>query len=249
MHAALVFPAHILLFAAHGPRRKARPATLGGMLQPFQHGPVRVWSLPTGPLQENAVLVAGARGEGFLFDPGDDAERVLALVRDSGVTVRGILLTHAHFDHIGAVQPVREALRVPVWLHPADLPLYRVGAASAARWNLPFIQPDAPDHEIAQDQTFTAGDLTLTARELPGHAPGHVVFLAGTDGEEGVVVAGDTLFQGSIGRTDLPGGSHPELIAGIARELLTLPDATAVYPGHGAATTVGAERRSNPFLR
>ncbi|MDV6373365.1 MBL fold metallo-hydrolase [Deinococcus arenicola] len=219
------------------------------MLQPSVHGHVRVWSLPTGPLQENAVLVAGAQGEGFLFDPGDNAERILALVRDSGVTVRGILLTHAHFDHIGAVQPVREALRVPVHLHPADLPIYRLGAASAGRWNLPFIQPEAPDHDITQNQTFTAGDLTLTARELPGHAPGHVVFLAGTGGEGGVVVAGDTLFQGGIGRTDLPGGSHPELLAGITRELLTLPDSTAVYSGHGGVTTIGAERRTNPFLR
>ncbi|WP_026332646.1 MBL fold metallo-hydrolase [Deinococcus apachensis] len=219
------------------------------MTRARQHGAVRVWTLPTGPLQENAVLVAGQGGEGFLFDPGDEAERVLALVRDAGVTVRGILLTHAHFDHIGAVQPVREALGVPVSLHPADLPLYRMGAASAARWNLPFVQPEAPEHEITQGQTFTAGDLTLTARELPGHAPGHVVFVAQTGEAPGFVVAGDTLFQGSIGRTDLPGGSHPQLIAGIERELLRLPDETAVYPGHGPATTVGAERRTNPFLR
>lgn len=214
------------------------------MIQPRQHGAARVWSLPTGPLQENAVLVAGAENEGFLFDPGDDAGRILALVQGAGVTVRGILLTHAHFDHIGAVQPVREALGVPAWLHPADQPLYRLGAASAARWNLPFIQPADPEHEITQGQTFTAGDLTLTARELPGHAPGHVVFVG-----DGFVVAGDTLFQGSIGRTDLPGGNHTQLLGGIARELLTLPDDTAVYPGHGPATTVGAERRTNPFLR
>ncbi|MDL2343315.1 MBL fold metallo-hydrolase [Deinococcus sp. MIMF12] len=208
------------------------------------HGSVRVWSLSTGPLQENAVLVAGAQNEGFLFDPGDDAAQVLSLVRDAGVTVRGILLTHAHFDHIGAVQPVREALGVPVWLHPADLPIYRMGAASAARWNLPFIQPAPPEHGITQGQTFTAGDLTLTARELPGHAPGHVVFVG-----DGVVVAGDTLFQGGIGRTDLPGGNHAQLLQGITRELLGLPDDAAVYPGHGPATTVGAERRTNPFLR
>ncbi|WP_200870676.1 MBL fold metallo-hydrolase [Deinococcus sp. RL] len=214
------------------------------MIQPKQHGAVRVWSLPTGPLQENAVLVAGAQNEGFLFDPGDDAERILALVRGAGVTVRGILLTHAHFDHIGAVQPLREALGVPVWLHPADLPLYRLGAASAARWNLPFSQPADPEHELRGGQTFTAGDLTLTVRELPGHSPGHVVFVG-----DGVVVAGDTLFQGGIGRTDLPGGNHRQLLAGITRELLSLPDDVAVYPGHGPATTVGAERRSNPFLR
>jgi len=218
------------------------------MRQPSVHGHVRVWSLPTGPLQENAVLVAGAQGEGFLFDPGDDAERILALIRDSGVTVRGILLTHAHFDHIGAVQPVREALRVPVWLHPADLPLYSMGAASAGRWNLPFIQPEAPDHSIAQDQTFTAGDLTLTARELPGHAPGHVVFLAETDGENGVVVAGDTLFQGSIGRTDLPGGDSAAMVRSLLTRVLPLPDATDVLPGHGPATTIGRERATNPHL-
>ncbi|MBB5235861.1 MBL fold metallo-hydrolase [Deinococcus budaensis] len=214
-----------------------------------RHGAARVWSLPTGPLQENAVLVAGQDGEGFLFDPGHDAERILALVRDAGVTVRGILLTHAHFDHIGAVQPVREALGVPVWLHPADLPLYRLGAASAARWNLPFVQPADPEHEIGQGQTFTAGDLTLTARELPGHAPGHVVFVGHTGEDAGFVVAGDTLFQGGIGRTDLPGGNHEQLIAGLERELLSLPDSAAVYPGHGPATSVGAERRTNPFLR
>lgn len=219
------------------------------MIKPRQHGPARVWVLPTGPLQENAVLVAGQSGEGFLIDPGDDAEQVLTLIRDSGVTVRAILLTHAHFDHIGAVQPVRGALGVPVYLHPADLPIYQQGAASAARWGLPFTQPDTPDAEISQGQTFTAGDLRLTARELPGHAPGHVVFVAQTREEPGFVVAGDTLFQGSIGRTDLPGGNHPQLIAGIQRELLSLPDETAVYPGHGPATTVGVERRTNLFLR
>ncbi|GHF51866.1 hydrolase [Deinococcus metalli] len=190
------------------------------------------------------MLIAGADGQGFLIDPGDDAERVLALVQEAGVTVRGVLLTHAHFDHIGAVQAVREALGVPVWLHPADLPLYRNGATSAARWNLPFVQPDDPEHEIAQDQVFTAGDLSVRARDLPGHAPGHVVFVG-----DGFVLAGDTLFQGSIGRTDLPGGNHPQLIDGLRRELLTLPDDTAVYPGHGAPTTVGAERRGNPYLR
>lgn len=214
--------------------------------QPQLHGSARVWTLSTGPLQENAVLVAGQQNEGFLFDPGDEADKVLAWVRSSGVTVRGILLTHAHFDHIGAVQPLREALKVPVYLHPADLPIYQMGAASAARWNLPFIQPEAPDHSIAQGQTFTAGDLTLTAREVPGHAPGHVVFV---DQDSGFVVAGDTLFRGGIGRTDLPGGNHAQLLAGIAQELLTLPDATTVYPGHGPATTTGFERRTNPFLQ
>ncbi|WP_119674032.1 MBL fold metallo-hydrolase [Deinococcus sp. RM] len=214
------------------------------MSAPFTHGALRLWSVPTGPIQENAILIAGAGNEGFLIDPGDDAERLLTLVRGSGVTVRGILLTHAHFDHIGAVQPLREALQVPVWLHPADLPLYRAGAQSAARWNLPFIQPADPDHEITPGQTFTAGDLTLTARFLPGHAPGHVVFTA-----PGLVVAGDTLFRGGIGRTDLPGGNHPQLLAGIREQLLTLPGDTTVYPGHGPRTTIATEIQTNPFLQ
>lgn len=208
------------------------------------HGSVRIWSLSTGPLQENALLVAGADNQGFLFDPGDDASRILALVRATGVTVQAILLTHAHFDHIGAVQPVREALKVPVYLHPADLPLYRLGADSAGRWGLPFTQPANPEHPIAQGQAFTAGDLKLIARELPGHAPGHVVFVG-----DGFVIAGDTLFAGGIGRTDLPGGNHPQLLAGIRQELFTLPGDTYVYPGHGGHTTIDREKRSNPFLQ
>ena len=204
--------------------------------------------LTTGPVQENAVLVWGPEQQGFLIDPGDEPERLLAWIRELGVQVQAILLTHAHFDHIGAVQPLREALKVPVYAHPDGLPLYRLGAQSAARWNMPFVQPTDPDHEIAPGQNFQAGSLTLSTRNLPGHAPGHVVFVAETpDGNFAVV--GDTLFQGSVGRTDLPGGDHDLLIAGIRRELLGLPDDTAVYPGHGGPSTVGRERSGNPFLR
>lgn len=212
------------------------------------HGPVRLWSLPTGPLQENTILVAGAENQGFLIDPGDDASRILALVRATGIAVQAILLTHAHFDHIGAVQPVREALQVPVYLHPKDLPLYRAGGQSAARWGIPFIQPTDPEHSMTQDQEFRAGDLHLKARELPGHAPGHVVFIGGNETEP-FVLAGDTLFAGSIGRTDLPGGNHEQLLQGIARELLTLPENTHVYPGHGPSTTIQREKQTNSFLK
>ena len=205
--------------------------------------------LTTGPVQENTVLVWGppnseGQKQGFLIDPGDEAGRILDWIAGLGVQVQAILLTHAHFDHIGAVQPVREALNIPVHLHPDGLDLYSLGAQSAARWNLPFVQPGAPEHGIAVGQIFTAGSLTLTARDLPGHAPGHVVFVG-----EGFAVVGDTLFQGSVGRTDLPGGDHEGLLAGIRRELLNLPDQTAIYPGHGGRSTVGAERAGNPFLR
>ncbi|GGR22611.1 MBL fold metallo-hydrolase [Deinococcus ruber] len=215
----------------------------------YAHDDIQVASLTTGPIQENAVLVWGPEQLGFLIDPGDEAERILAWTQQLGVTVQAILLTHAHFDHIGAVQPLREALKVPVYAHPDGDALYRLGAASAARWNLPFVQPDAADQQLTAGQTLTAGSLTLTVRDLPGHAPGHVVFVGhGTD-QQSFAVVGDTLFQGSVGRTDLPGGDHALLLRGIERELLSLPDETAVYPGHGGPTTVGRERRSNPFLR
>lgn len=215
----------------------------------FSHGDLHVAPLSTGPIQENAVLVWGPEQQGFLIDPGDEADRILAWVAALGVQVQAILLTHAHFDHIGAVQPVREALAVPVYLHPDGTGLYQAGAQSAARWNLPFVQPQAPEHEIAAGQKFQAGSLALTARDLPGHAPGHVVFVAEVEGQPGFAVVGDTLFQGSVGRTDLPGGDHALLLEGIRRELLNLPDGAAIYPGHGGPTTVGQERRSNPFLR
>ncbi|WP_425145576.1 MBL fold metallo-hydrolase [Deinococcus sp.] len=208
------------------------------------HGETHLAFLTTGPIQENAVLVWGPQRLGFLIDPGDEAPRILAWIRQLGVSVQAILLTHAHFDHIGAVQPLREALGVPVYLHPGGADLYRLGAASAARWNLPFVQPDAADHPLSAGQQLQAGGLILTVRDLPGHAPGHVVFVG-----EGFAVVGDTLFAGSVGRTDLPGGDHALLVSGIRRELLSLPDELALYPGHGGPTTVGRERASNPFLR
>ena len=214
----------------------------------YTHGDLHVSTLTTGPVQENAVLVWGPDHQGCLIDPGDEPGRLLAWIGELGVQVQAILLTHAHFDHIGAVQPLREALGVPVYLHPEGLDLYTLGAESAARWNLPFVQPAAPEHPIAAGQRFEAGGLTLTARDLPGHAPGHVIFVADA-GDDTLAVVGDTLFQGSVGRTDLPGGDHELLLSGIRRELLSLPDAATVYPGHGGRSTVGRERQSNPYLR
>lgn len=211
------------------------------------HGPLRVWNVPTGPLQQNASVLADAAGDAYLFDPGDDAPVLSRLLAREGLRVRGILLTHAHFDHIGAVQALREHTGAPVWLHPAALPIYRRGEQTARMYGLPFAQPADPDHELAAGDTFALQGATLTVRDLPGHAPGHVVFVSDT--APPFVIAGDTVFAGSIGRTDLPGGDHATLLAGIRRELLGLPPETALYPGHGPSTTVGTEARSNPFLR
>lgn len=217
----------------------------------YTHGNIHIWLTVTGPVQENCLLIADDAGEAFLIDPGDDAPKLLALIEKLQLKVAAILLTHSHFDHIGAVQPVREALQLPVYLHPKDLPIYRSGAASAARWSLPFVQPQDPDSTIAQDQIFTAGKVKLKARELFGHAPGHVVFVAQDlpANTNGFVVSGDTLFAGSIGRTDLPMSDHQQLISGIRQELLTLPGDTMVYSGHGPATSIEHEKDSNPFAR
>lgn len=216
---------------------------------PAQHPPLRLWSVPTGPLQANATVLADESDAAYLFDPGDDADTLLELVRQRQLEVRAILLTHAHFDHIGAVQPLREALGVPVYLHPRDLAIYQAGGQTAARYGLPFVQPADPEHALEQDQLFVleGGSASISVRELPGHAPGHVVFVVNT--QPALVIAGDTLFAGGIGRTDLPGGDERELLTGIRRELLSLPEDTVIYPGHGESTTVGAEKYGNPFLR
>lgn len=210
---------------------------------PICYGKARLWRIPTGALQTNAYVVADSKGQAFLIDPGDQPELFTELFQQEQLQPKAILLTHGHFDHVGAVEPLRHA-SLPVYLHPRDLPLYDNAYKSAERYNLPFCRPSAPDGELIQDQDWQLEDVTLRVRELPGHAPGHVIFVG-----DGFVLAGDTLFARGIGRTDLPMGSHSELLAGIARELLTLPPHTVVYPGHGEETTIAKEKESNPFLR
>lgn len=217
--------------------------TTSTSLKSAEHGAVTVRWTATGPVQENTLFVHDASGAGFVVDPGDEAPRLLQELRTLNLRPEAILLTHAHFDHVGAVQPLREALGIPVYLHAADLPLYRGAAASAARWNLKMTQPLDPDGVLTDGQIVEAGAVRLVTRELPGHSPGHVVFVG-----DGFVLAGDTLFEGSVGRTDLPGGDHAQLIAGIESRLLSLPGTTRVYPGHGRPTTVEHERTHNPYL-
>lgn len=214
-------------------------------LDPVQHGAAWVRCLATGPLNQNCLLVTDAAGMGLLIDPGSDAQQILRMVQGSGAAVQAMLLTHAHYDHIGAVQPLREELDVSVYLHPAELDNYVGAAALAQTFGVTNFQPPAlPDKAIHQGQVFTAGAVTLTARELPGHSPGHVVWVG-----DGFVLAGDTLFAGAIAPTNLPGADRSQLIAGIVRELLSLPPDTVIYPGHGAPTTVGAERGQPLFRR
>jgi len=205
--------------------------------------------IAVGPVQANAYLVGDpATRDAVLIDPGAEAARLLARLREGGWRLREVWLTHAHFDHVGAVDRVVAALGdLPVRLHPADRDLY-ASAADLARTfgGLVVEQPRTPTLALAHGDELRAGSVGATVRHLPGHAPGHVVFLL-RGGR--AAIAGDTLFQGGIGRTDLPLGDHDLLVAGIRRELLALPADTVVWPGHGPPTTVGREAATNPFLR
>lgn len=202
---------------------------------------MRVFPLTLGPLRENAYLVEGKEGV-VLIDPGDEPERLLALMAGTGLRPQAILLTHAHFDHVGAVAPLVEALGLPVYLHPSDLPLYERAAEVAAAFGLSLPNPPLPVEPLEEGMRL----FGLTVWHLPGHSPGHVAFLA-LEEEPPRAFTGDLLFRGSIGRYDLPGADREALFRSL-RRLLRLPPETQVYPGHGPATALGLEARTNPFL-
>ena len=180
--------------------------------------------------------------DAVLVDPGDEPERLLATVEAAGAQLRAVWVTHGHIDHIGGIAGVRRAWPVPVLLHPLDRELYDRGDEQAALYGVPFDVPPAPDGTFAEGDELSLGALRFRVMHVPGHAPGHVAFVG-----EGVVFGGDCLFEGSIGRTDLP-GSNPRHLERSLERLAALPPETVVYPGHGPATTVGAELASNPFL-
>ena len=202
--------------------------------------------LTVGPLMENCYLLADeAEKTAVLIDPGDEAPRLLETLTTNDLQLDAIWLTHAHFDHIGAVADIKDTLDVPVLLHPDDEILYKNGYQAAQLWDIPFQQPTTPTQPLEPGQVLTFGGAEVKCLFTPGHAPGHISFHLPS---EGIVIAGDALFKGSIGRTDLPLGNHAQLLESIHSQLMTLPDETVVYPGHGPETTVGAEKRTNPFL-
>jgi hydroxyacylglutathione hydrolase len=203
--------------------------------------------LVVGPVEANAyVLTAGVGGPTVVIDPGADAPRIAAALSERGVEPSAIWLTHAHFDHLGAVAELRETHAVPILLHPADAPLYQGTAQQAAWFGMRVRPPGVAPVGLDDDERLTLGDHVFTVLHTPGHAPGHVAFY---DEAAGVLFSGDALFRGSIGRTDLPLCDPAALDRSLRERLLTLPDATRVLPGHGEETTIGFERRTNPFLR
>jgi glyoxylase-like metal-dependent hydrolase (beta-lactamase superfamily II) len=205
---------------------------------------VRILSRTVGPFQANCYLVIDdSTGSAVLIDPGDDGADLVEMVRASGARLEEIWLTHGHVDHIGGLAEVRRHFPVPVRLHPLDRPFFdSLSANMAAAFGLPFDQPDAPDHELTDGEVLTCGQLRFTVMHVPGHAPGLVSFNG-----EGVALCGDLVFAGSIGRTDLP-LSDPRAMNDSLARIATLPGETVLHPGHGGATTIGEELKSNPFL-
>lgn len=205
---------------------------------------VRVIAIPNGQFAQNCYLLAPEGGQdAAVVDPGEESARILDRARREGLAIRAIWLTHAHLDHVLGVKAVHDATGAPIHLHPADRPLYDRMPAQAEWFGFRAEPAPAPDHELAHGDRLALGPAVLEVRHVPGHSPGSVCFVG-----DGFVIGGDVLFQGSIGRTDLPGGSLEQLLASIREQLLTLPDETLVYSGHGPVTTVGRERRTNPFL-
>ena len=201
--------------------------------------------IPNGMFAENCyVVVDEAARECAIVDPGEESGLILHKVAATGARPIGIWLTHAHLDHVLGVPQVAAETGAPVYLHPADKPLYDAVPDQAAWFGLP--RPPrlpAPDRAFSHGDTIAVGGTRFEVRHTPGHSPGSICLVG-----PGVVLGGDVLFAGSIGRTDLPGGDFETLIGSIERELLPLPDETILYTGHGPETTIGEERRSNPFL-
>jgi len=202
--------------------------------------------LPVGLIQTNCYIVGCEETkEGVVIDPGGHPERILAEVERHGLTIRYVLDTHAHFDHIDANGPIVEATGATLALHPADLPLLKT-AGGAALFGLPATPGPLPDLELRDGDELTVGELRFRVLHTPGHTPGHVCFY---EPKEGVLFDGDVLFHRGVGRTDLPGGSWEQLMHSIRTILFALPDETVVYSGHGPATTIGEEKRLNPWVR
>lgn len=206
---------------------------------------MRIVQIPNGMFAENCYVIVDEQArECAIVDPGEEAGLILHKIKDTGAKPVAIWLTHAHLDHVLGVATIAEETGAAVWLHSADRPLYDAVPEQAAWFGLaaPARLP-APDRQMVHGERLTVGELSFAVRHTPGHSPGSVCLLG-----PGVAFSGDVLFAGSIGRTDLPGGDFETLMASIERELLPLPDDTILYSGHGPETTIGRERRTNPFL-
>ena len=206
-----------------------------------------VRKLVVGPFAANCYIVgAKETKEGMIIDPGDEASHILKVVKDLQLDIKYILLTHGHIDHAGAVKAVKEATGADVCVHTDDAQSIsgQGGLLRGIISNVVYPAPPSLDRLLKGGDSIDIGDLHFLVVHTPGHTPGGICLLG-----QGVVFCGDTLFNYGIGRTDFPDGSYDQLMNSIYTKLMTLPDNTIVYPGHGPDTTIGAERQGNPFLR
>jgi len=202
------------------------------------------------PFYKNGYVVAcEATREAVLIDPGDEVDDLLGVIGRERLKVLAILLTHAHLDHVMGVGRAKAALHVPVWLHRDDLPLYEATVEQGRMFGFAVERPPDIDRFYEPGQSFTFGEYVVDILHTPGHCPGGVCLAIGrAESTARELFVGDTLFAGSIGRTDLPGGSHPTLLRSIRKVLFAFPDDAVVHSGHGPDTTIGHEKRTNPFL-
>jgi hydroxyacylglutathione hydrolase len=210
--------------------------------------PLHLQTVVSQPFEENTYVVwLPGRDDAVVFDPGFQPELILEVLADQGLRVAAIVNTHGHADHIGGNAALKEAFPdAPIIIGAGDaIMLTDADANLSAPFGVPVTSPPA-DRIVAEGDTVEAAGLVLDVLDIPGHSPGHVVYVFRS--QPALVFGGDVLFRGSIGRTDFPGGSHPLLLRGIREKLFTLPDDTVVYPGHGPVTKVGHEKRTNPFL-
>jgi len=202
-----------------------------------------VKSLTVGPIQANC-FIAGCEDtlKAAVIDPGAEADRILMSLAESSLKVEVIINTHGHFDHVGANKPMKDATGADIVIHGGDAHMLSQLSASAAAWGMSAENSPAPDRTVEDGDTITVGSITFKVIHTPGHSPGGISLHA----DEAVFV-GDTLFAGSIGRTDFPGGDYGTLISSIQKKLFILSEDTIVYPGHMHNTTIGREKRTNPF--